>query len=158
MAFIRYLEKEEGFTLVEVMVAITVLTVALVPMMGFFTQSIKTTADAKTKSEALSLARWAVETVKVSANRVSNDGDSDFGSNEIIDKVVNAEGIDAFNPNDPNDEVTITELDGNSDFNINIKLSDYNIGDPGLQKVEVTVSWNGGSQDIELTTLIAERS
>ena len=152
MAFIRYLEKEEGFTLVEVMVAITVLTVALVPMIGFFTQSIKTTADSKTRSEALSLARWAVETVKVSAKKVS-----DFGSNEIIDEVVDAEGIDDFNPNPHNDEVTITKLDGNSDFNINIKLSDYN-GDPGLQKVEVTVSWNSGSQDIELTTLIAKRS
>ncbi|WP_459835425.1 type IV pilus modification PilV family protein [Halanaerobaculum tunisiense] len=51
-------------TLIEVMIGITILTTALLPIMGFFINQTRLTYESGLRSEALQLAQQAMEEIK----------------------------------------------------------------------------------------------
>ncbi|GAB6137117.1 hypothetical protein JCM15060_03060 [Halanaerobaculum tunisiense] len=60
----KYLVTEAGMTLIEVMIGITILTTALLPIMGFFINQTRLTYESGLRSEALQLAQQAMEEIK----------------------------------------------------------------------------------------------
>jgi len=60
----RYLQSEEGMSLIEVMVGITLLSIALIPILNYFGNSTKFTYQTGLRNQALNLAEAKMEEVK----------------------------------------------------------------------------------------------
>jgi len=59
-----FLQKEEGMSLVEVVVGIAILSIALIPILNYFANSTKIVYQTRLRSQALNLAQEAMEGMK----------------------------------------------------------------------------------------------
>ncbi|ADL13271.1 type IV pilus modification PilV family protein [Acetohalobium arabaticum] len=121
---------EEGMSLIEVMVGITLLFIALVPILGYFVSSTRMVSETEKKSIALNLAQQKMEKLK----------SKDFV--DLPDSIKNHDKIDI-------------DGDGEDDYpNFNIEVN----GDPDdkIKEITVIVHWND-DELVKLETLIAKR-
>jgi prepilin-type N-terminal cleavage/methylation domain-containing protein len=58
------LNSESGFSLIELLVAITIMGVALVPMLGAYTRSMMVSLEATRKSKAMMLGNWKLGQIR----------------------------------------------------------------------------------------------
>ncbi|SJZ86216.1 type IV pilus modification PilV family protein [Selenihalanaerobacter shriftii] len=133
------LQQEEGMSLIEVVVGITLLTIALIPMMNFFANNTRMTHNLGMREKALNLAQATIEGLKAQDFDSLSDSTDDYG-NITID----------------------VDGDGNSDylnFRRVIKIEPYpaDPGDLAIRLVTVEVFWDNDNQHVELQTLIARR-
>lgn len=77
-------ENDKGFTLIEILVSITILSVVLVVFASFFTQSALFTKKNEKEIVALNLARLALEELRQNPQSFSN--------NEMVFEQFNMEG------------------------------------------------------------------
>lgn len=142
------IEKSSGFSLVEVLVAIVVLTVAFFPIMIFFTNSIGFVSQREVLAQANNLAVDSMEFLNREASEngvgfLSTAADHDisyFSSYELL--------------KDYNLIVNIEHFD--KDFNAYSSLADIPAGDllEDLKKVSVTVSWDDNSKSYQLDSIV----
>ncbi|GAB6100353.1 hypothetical protein JCM16358_22320 [Halanaerocella petrolearia] len=143
-------QKETGFTLVEVVVGITILSLVLIPILGSFIGGFQMITDTNKKTQALSLARWAIESVKGCASNSDQ-----FTISEIIDKLKNLQGVTI--KQELSNALLIVDPK-QSEFEIKIEL--VNQAGPTLKQVTVTVFWldkRGDKEEVKLMTLLTNR-
>ena len=132
----RHHKYSRAFTVVEILVAITVLTIGILGMAGFFGVSAKLTGSAKSQTTASNLAQGVLDTElgKSYDELAVGNGDKDqFSTNQ----------------NNPYSKYA---------FRINISLIDKNLNtstDVGLKKIEVFVYWNEGAKEkyVQMSTI-----
>ena len=86
------LNKETGFTLIEILLAITLLAIVIIPMLSFFGNSVKMTNYVDTREKALYLAQQTIETLKAAEfedvnsynSTVSETGYQDFYKQVVV--------------------------------------------------------------------------
>jgi len=150
------INKKEGFTLIEIVLAIVILSLAIIPILGFFINSIGIVDQTETHSQALDIA---VDSTEYFRNIVENDSYSDIGNlNDLME-----EFTIAFNNNTSDNElskynkftdyvldITAEELDVYNDTNNNGENNT-------LIKLSVDISWDSGNRNIKLNTLVRRR-
>jgi Tfp pilus assembly protein PilV len=143
---------KEGFTLVDVMLGITILSLALLPFMGFFANSTRIVHNTEIRSQALKIARDALEIIKgkteydwsfldnLNAFCINNIYDSATQDYDLlVDYTLTAAYLSGYDFNG----------DGNT-------TNDLDLG----RKVIVTVGWNdvtGTDRQVKIETIIAKR-
>ncbi|KFD40524.1 hypothetical protein HY02_01340 [Peptococcaceae bacterium SCADC1_2_3] len=75
-----------GFSLIEVMVGLVILTIAFIPLTGLITAHYKQIADAGIKITALDLAQRKMEELKSAKKVVTNDEPEPFSDDEFKDR------------------------------------------------------------------------
>jgi len=127
----RVFVREEGFTLVEVLVSIVILSVALLTLSGLMTSTIKSTDFGRRTTEASNLARDTLEGIERTA--VVN-----FDS--VIDSVPASDPLAGINPDIVEDYGTIP---GHASFRRETYIS--NGPTPvNFKDVAVKVLWKDG--------------
>ena len=120
-------QPERGFTLVEVLVALTILAVVLLPVMIGFWQSLVVTNESSLSAAASSIARAEVEELKR----------TDF---DVLDST----------PREPRD---LKLGDGFFEVAIAVEVvRPNNSVDSGLKKAEVSVYRAGGAERLAIAT------
>ncbi len=135
----NYQKDESAFTMVELLVAIAILSIIIIGMAGYFAFNVSLANDSGVEDQALRLARSSIERLKAGAREAADDSGTTLESklNHLKGDLVNL----------PNEYQDILD-------NITVKIEDYNTY---IKQVTVRVEWDSNSQNVELTTLIAER-
>lgn len=68
----KYLKNSLGMTLIEVLVAIALFSIAAIPLLGVFHESVITTADSKIRTQEATIAQSIAEDIKAGNTNVSN--------------------------------------------------------------------------------------
>ncbi|WP_434565447.1 prepilin-type N-terminal cleavage/methylation domain-containing protein [Thermoanaerobacterium thermosaccharolyticum] len=68
----KYLKNSLGMTLIEVLVAIALFSIAAIPLLGVFHESVITTADSKIRTKEATIAQSIAEDIKAGNTNVSN--------------------------------------------------------------------------------------
>ncbi|MGF7399487.1 prepilin-type N-terminal cleavage/methylation domain-containing protein [Thermoanaerobacterium thermosaccharolyticum] len=68
----KYLKNSFGMTLIEVLVAIALFSIAAIPLLGVFHESVITTADSKIRTKEATIAQSIAEDIKAGNTNVSN--------------------------------------------------------------------------------------
>lgn len=135
-------KKSEGFSLVETMSSIVILTIAIFPALGYFTNSINFVHQTEIRSQAMDIAVDTMEHFKM-AHQMAYQNES-F---DISDEVNNFENNGSSETNIINTYDTFID-----DYDIEVSLTD--IG--ALAKIKVSVLWNNSSKNVELTSLVRD--
>jgi Tfp pilus assembly protein PilV len=131
-------KKSDGFSLVETMSSIVILTIAIFPALGYFTNSINLVHQTEIRSQAMDMAVDTMEYFKMTSK------------NESLD--INT-AVDNFANNGTNETNIINTYDQFiDDYNIEVSLTDNG----ALEKINVRVLWNDGSKNVELTSLVRD--
>lgn len=129
-------EAKAGFTLLEVLLALAILTIAVLTLMGLFPLGLKGSSQAKQITIATSLAQAKIE--QIISQRYDEVASGDFEESSLA-------GLDAdFSAFGRLTRVTL--LDGN--FNPSVQ-------DVGLKKIEIFVSWPDSFSGKRSTTTLA---
>lgn len=112
------LKNNSGFGLIEIIVALLVLSIALIPVIQMSSSHHKDTVDAGIKATALNLAQRKLE---------------EFKSTKKVDDVVNKNFDDPFSKY----TYTVTKVDNNKTYEVTItvKYYDYSQDPPTLKEV-----------------------
>lgn len=94
----RTVSEEDGFTLLEILISIFILSVALITLSGLMTSTIRSTDYGRRATEAANLARETIEQLKRQAT-VNFDG--------IVDSVQGSDPVAGLNPDTVEDFGTI---------------------------------------------------
>ena len=140
---------EAGYTLVEVMVSILILSIAIIPMVGMFDMGLTTATRAGNYDEARALAEKQLEkvqsgsypSVRSSFPSGCPGGVAVFGTADGVSN--STECVDAEFPDFSFDvqKRFLEPPDSDGDF----APSDE---DRGLMRIEVTVRWDGGPYSV----------
>ncbi|WHE08013.1 prepilin-type N-terminal cleavage/methylation domain-containing protein [Thermoanaerobacterium thermosaccharolyticum] len=68
----KYLKNSFGMTLIEVLVAIALFSIAAIPLLGVFHESVITNADSKIRTKEATIAQSIAEDIKAGNTNVSN--------------------------------------------------------------------------------------
>ncbi len=99
--FRKALINDDGFTLLEVLVAIVILATALLSMAGIMSTNIKTVSRGKHQTIATNLAIEQMESLQMQAN-------ADFDAVAVADTVAASDPVTRANPDITEDYGTIT--------------------------------------------------
>jgi len=69
---LKYLKNSFGMTLIEVLVAIALFSIAAIPLLGVFHESVITTADSKIRTQEATIVQSIAEDIKAGNTNVSN--------------------------------------------------------------------------------------
>lgn len=146
------LSDSRGFTLIEILLGITIITVALIPILNYFINSTELVHRSEIRSQALKLARDSMELIKAEAaedwTNLTNYL-NEFSMANLYDSAVYE--YDLLSQYD------ITTSEQGFDFNGDGIINDSNLG----RKISVTVSWKTRSDStteaLQLETLLANR-
>ena len=146
----------KGFTLVEILIAGAVITVAFTGIVSFLLFSRSVTSKAQRNTEAVSLAEQALEAVRKLRDDswTANIATLTSGTTYYTTIASNQWSLTTTNP-DTSSYYTTTVVfsDVNRDASDNISATGTN--DANTKKVVSTVSWNdSGSKKVNLTTYI----
>lgn|GEM_PF-1100918 len=144
MSFKVNTRKEEGFTLIEVVIAIAILAIILASVINYFINSTAITSASKDRREALQLARSVIEDMKSS---IYNDS---YGDN--FTERLNSRESD-FNNGDWKNEEDF--FDFKDDYGCKVVVNNYE-SYSDLKEITVRVEWDD-ENSIELKTLITKR-
>jgi prepilin-type N-terminal cleavage/methylation domain-containing protein len=135
--------QEEGFTLIEVMLGITIISVILIPVLYNFSYSTKIIHEIEISSQALKLLNNAIEMIKAEAsNNWSN-----------LDSYVNTITLE---------DIALSYDLLVSDYNLTVFLSGYDFNSDGDnsndnetgRKLSVSIDWDNGVEVLNIDTLI----
>ncbi|MFW6029778.1 MAG: type IV pilus modification PilV family protein, partial [Halanaerobiales bacterium] len=142
------LKQSSGFSLIEVMAAIVILTVAFFPIMAYFTNSIGFVTQREVLSQANNLAVDSIEYL----NKEANENSSDFFSTANDHDISYFSNYDLLK--DYNIVVNIEHFD--KDLNVYSNLSSIAEEDilESLKKISVNVSWDNNSKNYKLETIV----
>lgn len=137
---IEGLRDERGYSLVEVMVSIVILTIALIPMVGMFDTGLKTAALGGNYDGARALANQKMEEIKaLPYNKPGGAADS---------------AVEMYAPG-------AAEVTGSSSIYTWSVRTDYvdealetSTTERGRMRVVVTVTWDAGRKSITTTGLV----
>lgn len=130
-----------GFTIVEILVAITVFTIGVLGVSGFFATSTNVTRSANNTTTASNLAEGMLD------NQLAKSYDELPAGNGVKTDFSNVSS-DPYH---------------NYSYQINISLIDQNLAassDVGLKKIDVFVYWMEGTKEknVEMSTIKARQS
>jgi len=134
--FSKLLNNSAGYSLVETMSAVVILTIAIFPALGYFANSVGFVHQTEIRSQAMDIASDTMETFKSeSKNNWSNlNSEADnFTINNLVDK------YDFF-------------VD---DYSIQVNVSDTELIED-VKDIKVTISWNGGANNLSLSSLLRD--
>ena len=149
---VNWLKDESGYSLVEVMVAIMLLTLAIVPMIGMFDAGLRAAVLGSNYDQARALA--GEKLAEVQARPYGNTPDP--APNTV-------RGL--YPPGSPRDCTASATDSIDPLFTCRVEITYVRLGDSGvvpdpnartMMQVEVTVSWD--SNDYSTTGLIAKGS
>ena len=149
-------KNNEGFTLIEIIVAIVILSLAIIPILSYFIQSIDIVDQTENHSQALDIA---IDSTEYFRNIIENDSYSDLTNLQVkMDDF-----SEAFNNNTNDNELSNYDKFTNYILDINAEEKDVyadnnNKGDNNtLIKITVDISWDDGKRDMKLDTLVRRR-
>jgi len=135
---LSFFKKSDGFSLVETMSSIVILTIAIFPALGYFTNSINLVHQTEIRSQAMDMAADTMEYFKMASQ------------NEALD--INTAADDFANNGTSETNIINTYDQFIDDYNIEVSLTDNG----ALEKIKVRVLWNDGSKNVELTSLLRD--
>ena len=159
------LKRKNGFSLVEVIVLLVVISIAAAPMTTLLYQTLSDRAHASMQIMATSLAQGVMEEI-LSKDYEDPDGSpGSFGTEEgariNYDDVDDYDGLDNTPPRDSQGNA----LSSFSGFRTRVVVENVAAASPGgsaepdastdFKRVTVTVSWNDGSKLVRLLGLIS---
>jgi type IV pilus modification protein PilV len=129
---------DSGFTLIEVMMAMTILGVGLLTIAVAQITAIKTSSKSKNLQQAMFLAREAMDDLEARPNN-----DAIFQSNSVTD--------------DPNNPIQVGQKQGDETrFTRSVEITP-NDPAPNVARVVVTVTWEnpaaGGIREVKLDSV-----
>lgn len=133
---IEQLKNEGGYSLVEVMAAIVILSLAIIPMVGMFDAGLRAAVAGSNYDKARTLANEKLEEVRVLPYK-SPDPPAAGTANSVVEKY------------DPPGPAAGTE--GIFTYSVQTKYVDADLSNPvdsptkPQMRVEVTVSWQGNN-------------
>lgn len=139
---------EAGFSMIELLVGISILSIALVPIAGFFVNNTRMVNDIDEQSQALKLAKRVIEDLKgtvAQADKLNQDFTTQLEAAE-----------ESWNQKTPKD--LQNELDVQGQYQIEVTLKNHSGSD--LKEVTVEVFWNLNQTEppsVKLETLLARR-
>jgi prepilin-type N-terminal cleavage/methylation domain-containing protein len=139
LLLVKPLKEESGYSMVEVMVAIMILAIAIIPMVGMFDVGLRASSDGSNYDKARMLATERLETVKALPYFKP-----DLAANSAVEiyrpgtPVSGTSGIFSYT-------VTTTYF-RESEGNIAADTSDNSVVKP-MTQVVVRVTWNGRSYE-----------
>lgn len=139
---VKALNQKEGFTIIEIVLAISIMAIIIVFMLNFFGTSTGFVHQTEIRSQALNIARIAMEELKARAENNWSNFLLTATTFDISDDIYS--DLDFFT-DDYILTVNLTQQDINGD-------DEY---DENIRKIEITVSW--GSNSISLESLITKR-
>ena len=150
----RRATREAGFSLLEAVVAISVLTVGLLGVAAAIAYSTATTGRTRDITEAKQIILSTLEQVSVlrdserlSFAQISNTSSGNFGGFvSSFKQVSNDPGADGIHATA--DDVAVDDDPTNDKFTRSVTVSSLN---PNLKKIEVTVKYRAGSYQGELS-------
>jgi len=136
----------EGFTLIEILVAIFIIGIAIVPMLSYFTNSIVFIKETEIRSQAVTIAGDAVEIIRDEAKDNWDNLETvvdEFTIDDISGGSTDYDFLTTFNIDG---ELYSFDFDGNG----SVTNADDDIG----RQLEITISWDSESKEEVITTLI----
>lgn len=148
---------QTGFGLIEIVIALAIVTVSFISILTFFLFERSSTFKAQYNAEAVSLTEQAMEAVrKLRDESWTNNIATLTNGTTYYPKLQNNNRwiLSTTNPNTASFYTTKVVISAvNRDGNSNISVSGTN--DPNTRKLVATTSWkNSGSQSVVLTTYI----
>lgn len=136
-----FINREEAFTLIEIIMAIVILSIIIIASSQYYINSIHFVNYSEIRSQALLIARITIEEIKAAA---VNNWDT-------VDDIATAFSIES---------PVFSSIDLlSNDYNITINLAEIDIDGDGtnddLREITVNVSWEQGN--LELESLISKR-
>jgi len=141
----KILAGEDGFTLLEIMISIFILSVALITLSGLMTSTIRSTDYGRRATEAANLARETIE--QIERNAAVN-----FDS--IVDSVAASDPVAGLNPDNVEDYGSIA---GHPSFKRETYITD-GASPVNSKDIAVKVIWDdtiGSGHNIIFRTVIA---
>jgi Tfp pilus assembly protein PilV len=129
----RPLKNEAGYSLVEVMVSIMLLTITIIPMVGMFNAGLRAAVLGSNYDQARTLANEKLEEIRALPYK-SSDPSGAGTANSVVKK---------FTPPGP-----AAKTEGIFAYTVRTKFVDANFANPAdspatsQMRVEVTVSWD----------------
>lgn len=143
---VKKLKNESGYSLVEVMVAIMLLTIAIIPMVGMFDAGLRAATQSSNYDKARALANKQMETAKnlpytapLPAASVRNNFPSGTGAPDPFSGVITSP--DQTDTDFPGATYTVRKAyvrSGTTEV-----VEDANVGT--MMQVTVTVTWGSGN-------------
>lgn len=130
------MKKEKGFTLLEVLITLIILTVGIIALVWAFSTGIYAASDVENVDLALNIAQAKIEYI-----------------------FQNLKGTDITTLNMETYESDNSGADSDfSDFTVSVNLTDQNHPNQDQLKVDVTVAWDtkGGQASVTLSTLVTD--
>lgn len=143
----KFLRSNLGFGLIEVLVAVSIITVAFLAIGQVSIVSLKATQERDARTQAINIAREGIEAVRMirDAGWTDNISNLNFGSTYYLATSSGAWILTTTNPGIINNKFTRTILVNNvsRDSNDDI-ISAGGTNDTGTKKITSTVSWGSG--------------
>lgn len=116
--------KKNGFTLVEVLVSLAIISIALVLLLELFNNSVKFSASSKAKYDALTIASTEIETLtsKPYSDVTSNTFTKVLGKNSFTCEIIVTE-VEGMNGLLKNVDVTVSWIEKGSNKSVAISKS-----------------------------------
>ncbi len=141
----KVLAGEDGFTLLEILISIFILSVALITLSGLMTSTIRSTDYGRRATEAANLARETIEGIERTAS---------VNFDSVVDSVAASDPVAGLNPDSVEDYGTIA---GHPSFRRETYITDGS-APVNSKDVAVKVLWNdgiGSGHNIIFRTVIA---
>ncbi len=141
-----FLRGEEGFTLLEILISIFILSVALITLSGLMTNTIRSTDYGRRATEAANLARETMEGIERTAA---------LNFDAVVDSVVASDPVAGVNPDQVEDFGTIA---GHPSFRRETYITDVGSAPVNSKDIAVKVVWNdtiGSGHNTIFRTVIA---
>lgn len=134
----------DGFSLIEVLVSLVILSVGLIGMAKFQATVLKSGSDSQARSEAITIAQSKLEEFKSfetldAYNNIQSSGDL----------IAEAESV--------GDTLEFSVAGTNANYTVDWSITENN--NPNYLEVTVTVAWNdsiGSAQQVSIDSIIGE--
>jgi MSHA pilin protein MshD len=145
---VSYLRNKKGFTLIELIVAMVVISVALVGVMSVINYTTLHSADPVLRHQAIAIAEAYMEEITLK-NYTDPDADGEV-SRLLFDDVDDYDGLADSGAVDQNGNV----ISGLANYSVNVRVVPQNYGPSGAEvsglKIDVTVTDPAG-ENLTLT-------
>lgn len=135
-------QNQQGFTLIEILIALVIFAVGLLAIAGLQASSISYNSGANQRTAAIMLAQGLME------QTMALDRDSAITSTVEIDTALNIDSNDS----DGDENATTLKQSGSGSFTATRSIT-LNTPTTGISQISITVRENNGSNTQRLVTL-----
>ncbi|CCU79389.1 hypothetical protein HSACCH_01296 [Halanaerobium saccharolyticum subsp. saccharolyticum DSM 6643] len=135
-----FFKKSDGYSLVETMSSIVILTIAIFPALGYFTNSINLVHQTEIRSQAMDMAVDTMEYFKMTSQ------------NEALSLSTQVNKF-STNTSDIENEIINSYDKFTDDYDIDV-IFDSGIGNN--KKITATVYWDNDKKNYQLTSLVRD--